>query len=115
MVVYDSNNEVIYNSPGNYGAGGAVSFIVNEVVLANNDTILNSVVMYPNPASSVLNIENAENSSIEIYDLLGRIILSENIISSNKQLNVSSLSNGTYLIKISNNGQNKIDKFIINK
>ena len=37
VVVYDSNNEVIYNSPGNYGAGGAVSFIVNEVVLANND------------------------------------------------------------------------------
>ncbi len=115
VVVYDSNNEVIYNSPGNYGAGGAVSFIVNEVVLANNDNILNGVIMYPNPASLVLNIENAENSSITVFDLLGRVILSENTISSNKQLNVSSLSNGTYLIKISNNGQNKIDKFIINR
>ena len=115
VVVYDSNNEVIYNSPGNYGAGGAVSFIVNEIVLANNDNILNGVIMYPNPASLVLNIENAENSSITVFDLLGRVILSENTISSNKQLNVSSLSNGTYLIKISNNGQNKIDKFIINR
>ena len=74
VVVYDSNSEVIYNSPGNYGAGGAVSFIVNEVVLANNDTILNDVIMYPNPASSILNIENAENSSIDVYDLLGRLL-----------------------------------------
>ncbi len=115
VVVYDSNNEVIYNSPGNYGAGGAVSFIVNEVVLANNDNILNGVIMYPNPTSSFLNIKNAENSSITVFDLLGRVILTESFISSNKQLNVSSLSNGTYLIKISNNGQNKIDKFIINK
>jgi hypothetical protein len=115
VVVYDSNNEVIYNSPGNYGSGAAASFIVNELVLANNDNILNGVIIYPNPASSVLNIENAENSSIEIYDLLGRVILSENNISLNKQLNVSSFSTGTYLIKISNNGQIKTDKFIINR
>tara|TARA_R110000787_G_scaffold96415_1_gene199717 strand:+ start:24403 stop:26097 length:1695 start_codon:yes stop_codon:yes gene_type:complete len=115
VVVYDSNSEVIYNSPGNYGSGAAASFIVNELVLANNDNILNGVIIYPNPASSVLNIENAENSSIEIYDLLGRVILSENNISLNKQLNVSSFSTGTYLIKISNNGQVKTDKFIINR
>ena len=115
VVVYDSNSEVIYNSPGNYGAGGAVSFIVNEVVLANNDTILNDVIMYPNPASSILNIENAENSSIDVYDLLGRVILSKNNISLNQQLNVSSLTSGTYLIKITNGNQVKTDKFIINR
>jgi hypothetical protein len=115
VVVYDSNSEVIYNSPGNYGSGAAASFIVNELILANNDNILNGVIIYPNPASSVLNIENAENSSIEIYDLLGRVILSENNISLNKQLNVSSFSTGTYLIKITNGNQVKTDKFIINR
>jgi hypothetical protein len=115
VVVYDSNSEVIYNSPGNYGSGGAASFIVNEIVLANNDDILNDVIIYPNPASSVLNIKNAENSSIEIYDLLGRVVLSEKNISISRQLNVSNLSTGTYLIKISNNGQIKTDKFIINR
>lgn len=115
IVVYDSNNDVIYNSPGNYGAGGATSFTVNELVLGNNDNQLSNVVIYPNPARSVLNIENAENSSIEIYDLLGRVVLSKNNISINQQLNVSNLTTGTYLIKITNNNQIKTDKFIINK
>ena len=71
IVVYDSNNDVIYNSPGNYGAGEAASFVVNELVLGNNDNLLSNVVIYPNPANSVLNIENAENSTIQIFDLLG--------------------------------------------
>ena len=115
VLVRDSNNQIILNSSGSYDSGIAASFIVNELVLNNNDNILNNVIIYPNPASSVLNIENAENSSIEIYDLLGKVILSENNITINKQLNVSSFSTGTYLIKISNNGQVKTDKFIINR
>jgi hypothetical protein len=115
VVVYDSNSEVIYNSPGNYGSGGAAAFIVNVLILENNDNQLNSVVVYPNPAKSVLNIENAENSTIVIYDLLGRVVLTKNNISLYEQLNVSNLNIGTYLIKISNNGQVKTDKFIINR
>lgn len=115
VVVYDSNSEVIYNSPGNYGSGGAAAFIVNVLILENIDNQLNGVVVYPNPAKSVLNIENAENSTIVIYDLLGRVILTKNNISLYEQLNVSNLNIGTYLIKISNNGQVKTDKFIINR
>ena len=115
VVVYDSNNDVIYNSPGNYGAGGATSFNVNELVLGNNDNQLSNTVIYPNPASSVLNIENAENSTIQIFDLLGRVVMTKNDISLNQQLNVSNLTTGTYLIKITNGNQVKTDKFIINR
>ncbi len=106
--------EVVYNTPGNYGEGEEAFFRTTEV-LSINDNNLQNVIIYPNPTTSILNIENAENSMIEIYDLLGRVVLSENNISLNKQLNVSNLSNGTYLIKISNNGQIKTDKFIINR
>ena len=114
IVLYDSESQVVYNTPGNYGEGEEVFFRTTEV-LSINDNNLQNVIIYPNPTTSILNIENAENSMIEIYDLLGRVVLSENNISLNKQLNVSSLSIGTYLIKISNNGQIKTDKFIINR
>ena len=107
-------DEIVYSSAGNYDEGDEVSFRTMEN-LSINDNNLQNVIIYPNPTTSILNIENAENSMIEIYDLLGRVVLFENNISINKQLNVSSLSTGTYLIKISNNGQIKTDKFIINR
>ena len=114
IVLYDTNNDVVYNSPGNYGAGEEAHFkTVGE--LGNNDNILSNVVIYPNPATNNLNIQNAENSSIKVFDLLGRIVALENNISLNQQLDVSKLTTGTYLIKIINGNQVKTDKFIINR
>ena len=114
IVLYDSESEIIYSTSGNYGEGGE-SFFRTIGSLSINDNNLQNVIIYPNPTTSILNIENAENSMIEIYDLLGRVVLSENNISISKQLNVSNLSTGTYLIKISNNNKVITDKFIINK
>ena len=114
IVLYDTNNDVVYNSPGNYGAREEAHFkTVGE--LGNNDNILSNVVIYPNPATNNLNIQNAENSSIKVFDLLGRIVVLENNISLNQQLDVSKLTTGTYFIKIINGNQVKTDKFIINR
>ena len=114
IVLYDSENEVIYNTPGNYGEGEEV-FFRTIGSLSVNDNNLQNVIIYPNPTNTILNIENAENSTIEVYDLLGRVVLFENNISTNNQLNVSNLPIGTYLIKIKNNNKVITDKFIVNK
>jgi len=114
IVLYDSENEVVYNTPGNYGEGEEV-FFRTIGSLSVNDNNLQNVIIYPNPTNTILNIENAENSSIEVYDLLGRVVLFENNISINNQLNVSNLPIGTYLIKITNNNKVITDKFIVNK
>ena len=114
VVLYDTNNDVVYSSPGNYGAGEEVHFkTVGD--LGNNDNLLGNVVIYPNPAKNNINIQNAENSSVKVFDLLGRVVLFQNNISLNQQLDVSKLTTGTYLIKIINGNQVKTDKFIINR
>ena len=112
IVLYDSNNDIIYSSGGDYGSGDGVSFI-SDGILGVNSNILTNVAIYPNPASSVLNIDNAENSVIEVFDLLGRVVLSRINISMNEQLNISELNSGTYLIRISNDTKVLTDKFII--
>ena len=114
IVLYDSESDVVYNTPGNYEEGEEVHFRTMES-LNINDNYLQNVIIYPNPTKSILNIENAENSMIEIYDLLGRVVLSKNNISLNEQINVSTLSEGTYLLRISNDNKVITDKFIINK
>jgi len=114
IVLYDTNNEVIYQTPGNYGAGEESHFrTIGE--LGINDNLLDNVVIYPNPVKNNLNIQNAENSSIKVFDLLGRVVLLKNNISLYQQLDVSNLTTGTYLIKIIKGSQIKTDKFIINR
>lgn len=59
----------------------------------------NSFVLYPNPVSEVLYLQNKNNiviKSIKIIDLQGKIIL-EN---TEESINVSTISNGIYIIKV---------------
>ena len=92
IVLYDTNNDVVYNSL-------EIMVPVKKLILkqlenlGNNDNLLGNVVIYPNPAKNNLNIQNAENSSVKVFDLLGRVVLLENNISLNQQLDVSKLNN----------------------
>ncbi len=115
VVLSDSANTIIYDTDGDYSSLESTQFSTDGIVLAITDNVFNNLVIYPNPASSILNIDNAENSTIEVYDLLGRVLLSRTNISLREQLNVSTLNSGTYLIRISNENKVVTDKFIINR
>jgi hypothetical protein len=76
--------------------------------LSDNDR----VISYPNPCYDVINIRNAQSSTITLSDLSGRVLLSQNNASS---INVSNLASGVYLLRIYNRqgellGINKILK-----
>lgn len=67
----------------------------NAVKLEKIDTIK----IYPNPATDIVNIEGLEgNESIEVYSMQG--VLCSIYDAENRQINVSSLSAGCYLLKI---------------
>jgi hypothetical protein len=57
-----------------------------------------NAIIYPNPVHSKLNISLDNVSRVEICDLLGRVILSETHPDS--EINVSSLQQGVYFVKI---------------
>ena len=86
---------------------GDMIFIDNiEVTITNGTLGVNdiskddaSVRLFPNPASSVLNIEaDGRNiSNIEVYSILGKRVLSAKNTNS---INVSTLSRGVYITKI---------------
>jgi hypothetical protein len=53
--------------------------------------------MHPNPASNLLKIEmDGEIKSVEIYSLLGQKLLTTIA----KEVNVSSLSKGIYMVRV---------------
>jgi uncharacterized repeat protein (TIGR01451 family) len=77
-----------------------------------------NVVIYPNPASShvqvALNNSNETISSITITDILGKTILEQQNIANNQtNINTSSLAKGMYLLKITSDKNNYLVKKLI--
>ena len=72
---------------------------------------IDNVSIYPNPATDNVNIVNAQNSDIALYDMYGKLIKSDSKINNNYLLNVSDLAKGTYILKI-NDGDKTFSKKI---
>jgi hypothetical protein len=77
---------------------------------------LTGVRLYPNPASDVLNItydnELGTEVTIEVFDMLGRAMISEISNDSQIALNVNQLNGGSYVISIIADGKQSIQKFV---
>jgi len=71
--------------------------------------------VYPNPASSILNVQLLDNreATYAIYNVLGQQVLNGSI-NRTATINVGTLSNGLYLVKI-NDGQKELVKRFVKK
>lgn len=73
--------------------------------------------LYPNPANDYIVLEQIIiDAQIDVYDNLGRKVLSQKAQENTVRLDVKSLANGTYFIRtISKNGLSKMNKVVIAK
>lgn len=62
----------------------------------------NSVLVWPNPSTGKIKIDNVTNELMEvtIYSLEGRLVYSKNNVTKNEELNITKLNKGLYEIKI---------------
>jgi hypothetical protein len=72
----------------------------NCYTISVEENQLDRIQVYPNPSTGILNIENAENSNVEVVNILGEVVLSERVTTNLKTLNLSSLSQGTYYVRV---------------
>ena len=82
----------------------------------------NSIRVYPNPTSDILNIDISQNidindATLELYDVNGRLVIKQNtengFVKNKPQLNVSQLSNGVYFLKVKTESKEFNQKVII--
>ncbi|MBT5148040.1 MAG: T9SS type A sorting domain-containing protein [Flavobacteriales bacterium] len=120
---YPSNTGAIYAGSHGRGIFRSDSFLGAEEVVSTINTDSETLLIYPNPVigSSVqINTSNfAGNTSIEVYDLQGRMVSSkilDNINSSESVLvDVSDLSNGTYVVRVASDSKVLATKLIIRR
>lgn len=62
----------------------------------------NNVIVYPNPASNILNIQSIESSKIEMMDAAGRIVIGSALVDANEKytINTETLASGVYTVKV---------------
>jgi len=129
------------NSSGNdaIGGGGFVAYTVGQVVYTTNmgnsgsvaqgvqhayeifiegistTTLEISLAVFPNPAldNLTLMLSDHENNKLtyQLYDMQGRLIISEHIIAKQTQINTASLLTATYFIYLFNEENKKVKSF----
>lgn len=92
------------------------------VVKCREDIIEKNVIIYPNPFNSIVSINlyniSDENIIINIYDLSGKLLKSENYTIINDfnilNLDLNYLSDGSYFIEVKSSNYIKVEKIIKN-
>ena len=74
----------------------------------------NKLSIFPNPSNGVFNIKASQNiSSVNIYNMIGNLVMVKNIANNQSVLNIESLTNGVYFIELNlNNGSTLNSKII---
>ncbi|CAM4112235.1 T9SS type A sorting domain-containing protein [Flavobacterium antarcticum] len=76
--------------------------IVIQEVLATTNFDANKFTAYPNPVKNNLNIRYNENiKDVAVFNLLGQQLFTKSINAKEGQIDMSGVSSGTYLVKIS--------------
>ncbi|WP_329806982.1 T9SS type A sorting domain-containing protein [Flavobacterium facile] len=107
----------IYALVGRNGAAAQVTSRntadLNVVLSSSSFSQINGLKMYPNPTKNNLFIETALNSDINvsIVNMLGKEVVNTKVV--NNTVNVSNLTSGIYIVKITEEGKTSTKKLII--
>ena len=103
---------------GIHGAESMSGTITVREVLGVDENNLSTIGIYPNPASSTLNlvlVKNMQKGQITVFDILGKHIYSQEFQSNdNISINISNWSSGSYFLKVVSGENSQTERFIKN-
>jgi hypothetical protein len=102
--------------PCSYVYLGGTGFNDSEfspVAVQNNKQ--NNISLYPNPSNGNFNIVNMNNADVKVFDIMGKLVYSTKSNSDNFAMNLSSLSEGTYVVKTVLDSQTASKQIVIIK
>ena len=99
------------------GLGVNVDDFLIDGLLSSEDFDIQNIVLYPNPSEGIFYISwgDVKPTAIEVYDLTGKIVWSNynfNNTSSETNLNLSSVQQGVYFVKISTENSSVVRRVV---
>lgn len=111
-------NDIIYVGVWKYSSvptSTVRDFMISayDASLASNTFENAKFIFYPNPVKDVLNISNTTTiSKIQVINFLGQEMIAKSINATEGQIDMSHLSSGTYLVKITSDNEVKTIKVV---
>lgn len=104
-MAFDSDFKLIVGGQGNYGSN--FDFIVGRLTLdealsvVKSESTIPEFTIYPNPAKNLLNIKsNNTILSFQLFDLNGKLLLTQDIQNKIYSIDTSNLIPGSYILKL---------------
>lgn len=101
-VTFNSGDVGTISAYAKNGCGEGAPYTLDVTCTVGIEDIFSHTKIYPNPATNFITLTNLIHSNIKIFDISGKLMLSENINSDNFNLNISNLKSGNYIIKVNN-------------
>ena len=88
---------------------------MQSLTLSEPEQEINDFEVSPNPAKTSFKLElprYTEDTKIEVYNVLGKKVLSKKLNSISSEIDVSSWSSGIYVIKVTTENTSKMKRFV---
>lgn len=104
----NANNGTLVNftktgTTSNFLAGSPIVTGTNCAVLSNESfEVANNIKIYPNPSNGIFAIETQEDSTVEVFDMIGKKVYSNKVSGGSSTIDLSNYTNGIYLLTVTN-------------
>ena len=109
-----STGNIVFYGDGQFTTKATKLFEIQNTNAIDNDDFT-AVSIYPNPTSGYIQISNAKDLNLNIYEINGKQIYHSKLSSNHEKIDLSHLANGMYLVKIYFKDKVDTRKLIINK
>ena len=93
-------------------AAGDYTITITEGSLSVDEAEIQPLLIFPNPAQDMIRFKEAYSGELVIYDALGKTVLSQEL-NNDESVNVSTLTSGLYLVRLTNGNVLKEQKLMI--
>jgi transforming growth factor-beta-induced protein len=97
--------------PADNGVVHVLDKVILESYLGINENNAFSFSLFPNPSNGLVTINGVDNAEVIVSDLTGKTFVNQRV-NNNTSLDLNGLSNGTYLVTISQHGNQSVQTLV---
>jgi YD repeat-containing protein len=123
-IILDASNMVIQEFVYNFDfqvnkviMTGRMNALGSAVGIFSENKLLKQLLAYPNPTEGLVNLKlnGTSDKNVEVYNLLGEKVMDVTLSGTQRTIDLSSLSNGIYNVKVMSAEGNYQNKVILSK
>ena len=100
-VVKDSHNNVLFGDHNDGDFGEEVSHMISvKATEVGVNEVEQTLKIYPNPTSGLLNIQYEGMTRIEVYNTVGQCVMTQRVNGNSTQISTATLSDGMYFVRV---------------